>query len=235
MPEKGSWNVKGLRFKIPKVLQWLPVLTLIPPRTKLRDSVASFCNALSKNGLGTPTHTIEEVKLPISGSNRSIDPTALFEALEQGFIKLAKIQPVRLMMVILKDTDEDVYSIVKRWGDLRKGIPTVCVTDKNYTKDSRDGGLALWGNLALKVNLKLGGTNHTLSSDSYPAILKSKQGNPIDTMIVGADVTHPSRASMNGCPSIAGVVASIDGEFANYPGSMRLQTSKKEVSQTTTN
>ena len=42
-------------------------------------------------------------------------------------------------------------------------------------------------------------------------------------------MTHPSPGSLKGTPSIAGVVASIDADFAQYPASLRLQESKKEV------
>ena len=49
------------------------------------------------------------------------------------------------------------------------------------------------------------------------------------TMLVGIDVTHPGPGSVKGTPSIAAVVASIDQNYAQYPASMELQESKKEV------
>lgn len=42
-------------------------------------------------------------------------------------------------------------------------------------------------------------------------------------------MTHPSPGSAKGSPSIAGVVASIDGHFAQWPASVVLQESKKEM------
>lgn len=50
------------------------------------------------------------------------------------------------------------------------------------------------------------------------------------TMLVGIDVTHPSPTSREGTPSIAAVVASVDDQFVQFPASMRIQESKKEVS-----
>lgn len=50
------------------------------------------------------------------------------------------------------------------------------------------------------------------------------------TMLVGIDVTHPSPNSVKGTPSIAAVVASVDHLYAQYPASMEMQKSKKEVS-----
>jgi hypothetical protein len=49
------------------------------------------------------------------------------------------------------------------------------------------------------------------------------------TMMVGSDVTHPSPGSARGTPSIAAVVGSIDSNFGQFPASLRLQQSKKEV------
>lgn len=48
-------------------------------------------------------------------------------------------------------------------------------------------------------------------------------------MLAGMDVTHPSPGSIEGAPSIAGVVASIDGRYGQWPGIIRAQTSRKEM------
>ena len=42
-------------------------------------------------------------------------------------------------------------------------------------------------------------------------------------------MTHPGPGSTKGTPSIAAVVASCEPEFAQYPASMDIQESKKEV------
>lgn len=97
-----------------------------------------------------------------------------------------------------------------------------------------------FANVALKVNMKLGGVNHVLTG-AGTTWLKQKK-----TMLMGADVTHPSPGSLKGTPSIASVVASvgtyqalaspytllissfvIDDTFARYPASMELQESRK--------
>ena len=72
------------------------------------------------------------------------------------------------------------------------------------------------------MNAKLGGVNHRLDANSTRWL----QGK---AMMVGIDVTHPGPRSMPGTPSIAGVVASVDQHFAQFPVSLRLQKSKQEV------
>jgi eukaryotic translation initiation factor 2C len=49
------------------------------------------------------------------------------------------------------------------------------------------------------------------------------------TMMVGIDVTHPGPTSRLGTPSIAAVVASTDNNFVQFPCSIRIQESRKEV------
>jgi hypothetical protein len=51
----------------------------------------------------------------------------------------------------------------------------------------------------------------------------------VPTMLMGIDVTHPGPGSVKGTPSIAAVVASYEIEFAQYPASMEIQETKKEV------
>lgn len=69
--------------------------------------------------------------------------------------------------------------------------------------------------------MKLGGVNHVLNG---PGVVWLKQKK---TMLMGADVTHPSPGSLKGTPSIAAVVASVDDSFGQYPCSMELQESRK--------
>jgi len=77
-------------------------------------------------------------------------------------------------------------------------------------------------NVALKVNTKLGGINHRLAGDALGWLTKEP------TILVGIDVTHPGPSSVPGTPSIAGVVASVDRDFVQFPASLRLQKSKQE-------
>lgn len=78
-------------------------------------------------------------------------------------------------------------------------------------------------NVALKLNLKLGGANQSISANDLGFLRHGK------TMLVGIDVTHPAPGTMRGTPSIAGVVASIDAYFGQWPGNICCQESKKEM------
>lgn len=73
-------------------------------------------------------------------------------------------------------------------------------------------------NVAMKVNFKMGGTN---------AMADALRNFGKETLVLGADVVHPSSAAFDGCPSIASIVGSVDDNATNYLGSMRLQSKPK--------
>ncbi len=83
--------------------------------------------------------------------------------------------------------------------------------------------MTYWVNVAHKFNLKLGGINHKIPENAL-GILKDG-----DTMVVGIDVTHPAPKSMENSPSIVGMVASIDNNFAHWPGNFKIQDSRQEI------
>lgn len=92
--------------------------------------------------------------------------------------------------------------------DKPKGEPE---TDEPST-DKPQFKSQVMSNLALKVNMKMGGENHWLNSDVWHEIFGSNSQKK-STIILGADVTHPPAGAKLGAPSIACVVGSVDFRF----------------------
>lgn len=76
----------------------------------------------------------------------------------------------------------------------------------------------------MKINFKLGGTNHVLVDRNNTRI--EWYGARNRTMIVGADVTHSATG-----PSLAGIVATYHPHNGQYLGSARIQSTRTEVSE----
>lgn len=143
----------------------------------------------------------------------------LHQAIENALRPLFKEGVSKFLYVILPSDNVLLYDLIKLKLDFGLGIPNVCSIS---TKMMREKGQAQYfANVALKFNLKAGGINHYLD----PIDLK-----PLDkgTIVFGIDVTHPSPGSHEKTPSIAGVVASIDDKFCQYPASIRTQTGRQE-------
>lgn len=148
--------------------------------------------------------------------NEGMIDEAIRSALKRA-LKDPKTRP-QILLIVVPEKDNLLYSRIKTLADLKYGILTVCVLAKNT-----ELGAPYWANVAMKFNLKLGGINHIVDSPDLSCWKKTK------TMIVGIDVAHPSGDSIDNAPSIAGVVASVDKDFARWPASVRINESRQEM------
>lgn len=155
------------------------------------------------------------------------DDESVINTLKQ---ELQKIGSPNMLLVLLPPKDTAIYGQIKRVCDQWLGVHTVCLVAEKV--NNRDGFYEpqkpgqLFSNLALKFNMKLRGQNHQICR---PNTRKSAfEAITADTIVLGADVSHPS-GGMAHSPSVAAVVGSDDANFANFPGSMRLQAGTQEM------
>ncbi|MCJ1248207.1 hypothetical protein MMC30_005424 [Trapelia coarctata] len=165
------------------------------------------------------------VAAPISlnQGNHSMPIVGGYESfIKKLFNYIAQERFVRFLFVLLPQENAALYNTIKKIADTDLGLHTVCmVAEKKPVRDANMGYLA---NIALKVNMKLGGTNHQLGTTNLSFIEQGK------TMIIGIDVTHPSPKSPDSSPSIAACVASVDKFCAQWLGSVRQQNkARKEM------
>ncbi|KAI0313106.1 Piwi-domain-containing protein [Amylostereum chailletii] len=229
-PKNGSWNIMNVQFQRGAGASNWKVLVVVDGRPMFKDandpSLKGFVNAFvdkcTRIGMSVPqpSQTVF-ANLP----NREDQPgrPGAMRTLEQAMAQLVgkdTWKDVDFVLVLLQAMDDFIYPCVKRLAAVKFGVHTQCLQlDKALSNRGQDQYLS---NVALKVNAKLGGINHCLDRSSM-AWLSQKS-----TMMVGIDVTHPSPSSISGTPSIAGVVASVDSNFAQFPASLRLQKSKQE-------
>ena len=129
-------------------------------------------------------------------------------------------QSGRFMLVIIPNkADSELYNHVKHLCDVKLGIFTQCAVSQTFMKDNN---VQTWANIALKVNLKFGGTNHSLDKTKLGVIQHG------ETMVVGIDVTHPSPGSAKNAPSVAAMVASKSKTLGQFPAILKLQAEAKE-------
>lgn len=138
-------------------------------------------------------------------------------------------------------THRSMYRTFRVVADLKLDLHTICFSEERMHKSlSRfrpfewssvnqppEGALIDYiRNVCMKLNLRGGNHNHLLQPTYLEAI--EKAGGLCQTLILGADVTHPTAGKHRNAPSIAAVVGSIDANFAVFPGSVRLNPSKQE-------
>ena len=129
--------------------------------------------------------------------------------------------PLQLLLVIKSRQDTELYNAIKRVADLEMGVASQCMLQKHL----RPRQYTYYGNLLLKINSKLGGTNFASKRDSAsPEVPFANRPH----IILGADVTHPTGGGGNR-PSVAALVGSKNREATQYTGSIRNVSGRKEI------
>ncbi|KAL5649749.1 hypothetical protein ACJX0J_040558, partial [Zea mays] len=132
---------------------------------------------------------------------------------------------LNLLIVILPDNNGSLYGDVKRICETNLGLVSQCCLTKHVFKVNKQQYLA---NVALKINVKVGGRN-TVLVDALARRIPLVSD--IATIIFSADVTHPHPGE-DSSPSIAAVVASQDWpEVTKYAGLVIAQAHRQELIQ----
>ncbi|KAG8933796.1 hypothetical protein FRC01_007042, partial [Tulasnella sp. 417] len=227
--DRASWNLRDVQFIDPKPLRNWAVLVIRdggrsdflgphdPNLINILNGFTTVCNRSGMTVLSDPA--VATVNLPQKGQASDPCRKQAIEAI-RGALRSIRPKPA-IVLVMLSNGDKYIYTGLKALCDLILDVHTVCCHSQKIRKEK--GQLQFFANIALKINMKLGGVNHTLDHDSLRWLLEEP------TIMFGSDVTHPSPGSLKGTPSIAAVVASIDDKFAHYPASLRLQESRKEM------
>ncbi|KAG1779924.1 Piwi domain-containing protein [Suillus placidus] len=229
----GSWNILDVKFHNGGAIKswWVLVVREKDGRSVFSGADDPILTSLWR-GFGEKcrnsgmTLGSQPVKLAQSLIPRADDPNrqqALDSIRQKIKENISERGKPSFILVLLSRRDNYIYPGIKRICDVELGVHTIhMLTDKVVGKDANRQD-QYFSNVALKVNTKLGGINHVLDSDSLKWLTKAK------TMIVGMDVTHPGPGSIEGTPSIAAVVASVDSSFVQFPASLRCQETKKEM------
>lgn len=232
-PSGGSWNLDTRHLgekpfhKVGKPLgSWHTLVinsgnreAILGGAAAITEHLKRFKKALETYGL-RPDEVQQPVTLNVSFNdlnNKEFGKIQkqITEVLKSGFQSKPKF-----LFVLLPNDNATLYDAIKYVCDVELGIPNICNIGSKFSKDR--GQPQYFANVAMKFNQKLGGVNHTVDAKTMA---------PLDgkTILFGIDVTHPSPGSSEKSPSIAGVVASVDNIFSQYPASMRTQEGREEM------
>ncbi|KAJ7918211.1 argonaute-like protein [Mycena leptocephala] len=215
-PRNGSWNMADKKFYVPATITaWVLVYFDMRLERGLQDIITSFVAGCESTGMKV-THP-EPIVRGINGQGNI--PEQL-RAAGAACFEQKKVGPT-LFVVILPEGGNDIYTMVKNWGDIKRGIATQCLKTRNCTR----ANIQFWANVALKWDQRqVGGIN--VITDPTQVTLLSDPHNP--TVVMGADVMHPG-AGTNGRPSYSAVVSSVDSNAAKYVTIQKVQASRQEL------
>eukprot|EP00897_Mesotaenium_endlicherianum_P007378 jgi/Mesen1/6669/ME000342S05758 len=218
-PREGAWNMRSLKvLQGGRVGKWACVN--FEQRCQY-GAVEYFCAELANKARDTG---LDMGPIDMQTCFKQGNPFKL----EAVFSQLKALGPLGFVLCILPDNNGNLYGDIKRVCETDIGIVTQCCLQKHVYKCNPQ----YLANLALKINVKVGGGNTVLNS-ILTKQLRILSNDTSPTIVFGADVTHGSPGES--VPSIAAVVGSQDFPFTcRYRGLVSAQASREEVIQNLT-
>ncbi|KAF3218654.1 hypothetical protein TWF106_007624 [Orbilia oligospora] len=237
--DNGSWRPRGKSFHSPAAL--LPYI-LLEIRTGARavrvdpgvgkpfkGLIIALLGKCRGYGMArTEVAASGEFTLWLTSSRDDprVDIENLFKGRIEGFKGGAAGVQVPLIFCLLPGSDSRYYNAIKHAGDVLSGVLTICM-DGNKTSNqriARDPG-SYCETLALKVNLKCGGINHSTQSDRVlQRIFPELENNTV--MLLGADVSHSGRRDL---PSISAIVGSYEPSHSRLYSEVAYQKNQEMI------
>ncbi|KAM1398477.1 hypothetical protein ACFX2I_015928 [Malus domestica] len=223
LPQVGQWNMMNKKMvNGGRVNNWI----CINFSRNVQDNVArSFCNELAQMCYISGMAFNPESVLPPTSARPDQAEKALKTRYHDAMTKLRpQNKELDLLVVILPDNNGNLYGDLKRICETDLGLVSQCCLTKHVFRMSKQ----YLANVALKINVKVGGRN-TVLVDALSRRIPLVSDRP--TIIFGADVTHPHPGE-DSSPSIAAVVASQDWpEITKYAGLVCAQAHRQELIQ----
>uniref|UniRef100_A0A1B6EZT3 Piwi domain-containing protein n=1 Tax=Cuerna arida TaxID=1464854 RepID=A0A1B6EZT3_9HEMI len=214
---QGVW--RAAQFVSSNQLNTWVVMSLAQ-RTNQNDLV-NFAKTMSSQGRNLGMSISEPCKYVLLHEEARLGRFPTGQVIKQSilpYFKEFKENGVQLVVVVIPDRPPDCYSRVKLAAEVDVGLLTQCIKERTFGRMNP----ATAGNILLKVNAKLNGVNHTIDRSFCPHLMDSP------TMLVGADVTHPS-PDQTTIPSVAAVAASHDRRAFQYNMIWKLQPPRMEI------
>ncbi|KAI7738583.1 hypothetical protein M8C21_034011 [Ambrosia artemisiifolia] len=217
-----QWNFSGSHvFEGSRIGRWAVISfggtdeqkSIIP---KFIDRLTQRCEQL---GIFLNKNTVVR---PLFESMQVLNNVSVLES------KIKKIQRAAnnnlQLLVCVMEKKHKGYADLKRISETSIGVMSQCCLYQNLSRLSSQ----FLGNLALKINAKIGGCTVALYT-SLPAQIPRVLTLDEPVMFLGADVTHPHPLD-DFSPSVAAVVGSVNWPAANkYVSKMRSQTHRHEI------
>ncbi|KAF8889797.1 argonaute-like protein [Infundibulicybe gibba] len=216
-PRDGAWNMVDKRFFKPADIRFW-VISIYETERRFGQHVQDLINGFLDGcrSVGIRVQDPNPIVKFENGQGR------IGDQLRNAGMECARAKgaPPTLIVVVLPDGGNDIYTAVKHFGDCTMGVATQCLKSSKCSRAK----MQYWANVMLKVNVKLGGIN-TIPDQASAAVL-TDPNNP--TMVMGADVIHPAPGS-EGRPSFTALVGNVDSDTAKYIAATRVQEGRQEM------
>ncbi|XP_068653679.1 protein argonaute PNH1-like isoform X2 [Aristolochia californica] len=221
LPQVGQWNMMNKKMINGSTVSYWACINF--SRSVQESTALAFCQELAQMCQVSGMEFSREPVIPVYSARPDQVEKALKYVCNAAVNKL-KGKELELLLAILPDNNGSLYGDLKRICETGLGLISQCCLTKHVFRITKP----YLANVALKINVKMGGRNTVLvDALSWRIPLVSD----IPTIIFGADVTHPETGE-DSSPSIAAVVASQDWpEVTKYAGLVCAQAHRQELIQ----
>ncbi|KII88705.1 hypothetical protein PLICRDRAFT_41918 [Plicaturopsis crispa FD-325 SS-3] len=211
-PYGGKWNVLNKRFATPGKIEAWGVVNFIAAKIPMDQAMRGIM--LIQNCCRTAD--VREM-----ADYRQADGMASISSVlnvAAGEIAKKTGKNPDLIFIILPESAAEIRRAVKRWGDVQVGVVTQCVKESKIKRAAQRNDTQYGNNLALKINVRLGGTNSIVKSGAMARLRTSP------FMVV---VSHAG-AGISDQPSVASLVWSSDPNASQYTAYSGVQEPRTE-------
>ncbi|KAH6907498.1 argonaute-like protein [Coprinopsis sp. MPI-PUGE-AT-0042] len=215
-PSKGEWNMIDRKFFKPMQIKVWVLIVFDQQRinkAEVEEMMNHFVAACKETGMEIqPTRLIAY----LSSNGTNVHDELL--RLREKCFTTTKAFP-QLLTILLPEgpVANELYS---RQSHQVVGVPTQCLKANKCMR----GSAQYFANVALKLNVKLGGINVNLNKDPSGILTEHTQR----VMVTGADVVHPSPGS-EGRPSFTAVVVNVDQNITRWVSEISVQEARQEI------
>ncbi|GAA5918294.1 hypothetical protein JCM6882_006321 [Rhodosporidiobolus microsporus] len=213
-PKNGEWDMRGKTFSTPSSIERWAVFVLDSwDRIAAENAVMKLGSQLKTMGVTVANPHPSIFFAPPGIPPSDVDAFIRFSLKPPG-MTVEEFKAPQLLVCFVASRPSPLYPPIKRFGDMTVGVATQCLLIERAAK----GGPAYWQNVALKVNVKLGGINAT-----------AKLGKTVEvpTVVFGLDLSHPKPGSL--APSVVGVVASMNESITKFGSRISVQAGRSEL------
>ncbi|KAI5077233.1 hypothetical protein GOP47_0007057 [Adiantum capillus-veneris] len=218
-PRGGRWNLNNKSMARAATISSWAVLSFdgrMPPHA-VENIARDLCRVCSVKGM---TMDAPGTILCEPRQNQRLPPAERVQLIMQELKSQLKDPPQFMLCILPERKTSPLYGPLKKLLQTKLAVVTQCIAPPRQVKDQ------YLTNVALKINVKVGGYNSLLALEKSAKLPKISS---VPTVIFGLDVSH-GPPGFSDSPSIAAVVASQEWPyFSRYSVRMRAQSRKVEM------
>ncbi|KRX51319.1 putative protein tag-76, partial [Trichinella sp. T9] len=214
-PKDGAWNSNEFKFFESASCESFAFVSFLPPHNASMEFCLQIVRTCRSTGIVMPDRP------------KYYEQARKNDSVEMVFKRIADKcdrDGIKCDLVFVALFSSEQYAQVKSCGDITFGLVTQCILPRTISDVAVKKSYSTMLNIAMKINMKIGGINTKLQEDEVLDNYLYKN----NALVIGVDVVHPSAVETH-LPSIASVVGNVDGSVTKFHASVKIQPAKQEL------